>query len=177
MQRQEAGGKRQEPPTREAVLDVLNLVPDPEVPALSVVELGIIRDVEIDGGAVTVVVTPTYSGCPAMHAIEHDVLEALGAHGIAGARIRTVYTPAWTTDWMSGAARDKLRAYGIAPPAGAERVSHAPLVTLGRRREPVACPFCGSVNTVLTSEFGATACKALHVCNECTQPFEEFKAI
>lgn len=156
------------------MFDVLNLVPDPEVPALSVVELGIVRDVEIDGDAVTVVVTPTYSGCPAMHAIEHDVLGALAAHGIRDARVRTVYAPAWTTDWMSDAAREKLRAYGIAPPGRAEQQG---LVTIARRRQAAACPFCGSSNTTLTSEFGATACKALHVCHDCTQPFEEFKAI
>ena len=146
---------------------------DPEVPVLSVVELGIVRDVEVDGDAVTVVITPTYSGCPAMRVIEDDILAALHDAGITNASVRTVFTPAWTTDWIPEAAREKLRAYGIAPP-GPSGV-HAPVQL--RRREPVRCPFCGSANTSPRSDFGSTACKALHFCNACTQPFEEFKAI
>lgn len=160
-------------PTRESVLEILDTVMDPEVPVLSVVELGIIRDVEVYGDDVTVVVTPTYSGCPAMKIIEDDVLAALALRGIAGARMRTVFTPAWTTDWMSDASREKLRVYGIAPPGQA---ASGALVML-QRRAAVVCPFCGASNTVLTSEFGSTACKALHVCKSCDQPFEEFKAI
>lgn len=159
--------------TRAGVYAVLDTVMDPEVPVLSVVELGIIRDVEIVGEAVTVVVTPTYSGCPAMQAIEDDILFALRNVGIDGATIRTVFTPAWTTDWIPPAAREKLRAYGIAPPAHSG--VHNPVQL--RRREPVLCPFCGSPNTSSRSEFGSTACKALHFCNACTQPFEEFKSI
>jgi ring-1,2-phenylacetyl-CoA epoxidase subunit PaaD len=159
--------------TRESVLDILDTVKDPEVPVLSVVELGIVRDVEIAGAAVTVVITPTYSGCPAMDAIEHDVLAALHDAGIADARVRTVLTPAWTTDWIPAEAREKLRAYGIAPPGHSG--AHSPVQL--RRREPVLCPFCGSANTSPRSDFGSTACKALHFCNACTQPFEEFKAI
>jgi len=156
------------------ILAILDEVKDPEVPALSVVELGIVRDVEIVGDDVTVVVTPTYSGCPAMKVIEDDIVAALNAAGITGARMKTVYSPAWTTDWMSDAAREKLRAYGIAPPGWAE---HSALVTLTRQRAAVTCPFCGSANTTLTSEFSSTACKAMHVCRSCSQPFEEFKAI
>ena len=159
---------------RRAILAVLDSVKDPEVPALSVVELGIVRDVAITGDEVTVVVTPTYSGCPAMKVIEDDITTALNDAGITSVRIRTVYSPAWTTDWMSDAAREKLRAYGIAPPGAAE---HGGLVTLTRQRAPVKCPFCGSANTTLTSEFSSTACKAMHVCRSCSQPFEEFKAI
>jgi ring-1,2-phenylacetyl-CoA epoxidase subunit PaaD len=162
-------------PTREAVLAALDEVPDPEVPAISVVELGVVRDVEIDGSAITVVLTPTYSGCPAMKAIEDDVLAALRARGWTDARVRTVYAPAWTTDWMTDAAREKLRAYGIAPP---RRTAQEEFVVLRRRAaERVACPFCGSADTSLRSEFGSTACKAMHYCNACRQPFEEFKAI
>lgn len=164
------GGRRVE---RADVYDVLDHVKDPEVPVLSVVELGIVRDVEIDDTGVTVVVTPTYSGCPAMHAIEHDILAALQRAGIGEARVRTVLTPAWTTDWIPFAAREKLLAYGIAPP-GHSGV-HSPVQL--RRREKVLCPFCGSDNTSLRTEFGSTACKALHYCAACTQPFEEFKAI
>ena len=160
---------------REGVLAVLDTVKDPEVPALSIVELGIVRDVEMDGDRVTVVVTPTYSGCPAMKVIEDDILAALNDAGVHGARIKTIYSPAWTTDWISDAAREKLRAYGIAPPGQSD--SSGGLVTLTRRRAAVQCPFCGSLDTRHTSEFGSTSCKALHVCNDCTQPFEEFKAI
>jgi ring-1,2-phenylacetyl-CoA epoxidase subunit PaaD len=159
--------------TRESVFGILDTVKDPEVPVLSVVELGIVRDAEISESGVTVVVTPTYSGCPAMDAIEHDILAALRDAGIEEARVRTTLTPAWTTDWIGPEAREKLRAYGIAPPAHSG--AHSPVQL--RRREPVLCPFCGSPNTASRSEFGSTACKALHFCNACTQPFEEFKSI
>jgi ring-1,2-phenylacetyl-CoA epoxidase subunit PaaD len=159
--------------TRESVYAALETVKDPEVPVLSIVELGIVRDVEIIDRDVTVVVTPTYSGCPAMQVIEEDILAALAAAGFPGATTRTVYTPAWTTDWIGFAAREKLIAYGIAPPAHSG--AHTPVRL--RRRETVPCPFCGSDNTSLRSEFGSTACKALLFCNSCTQPFEEFKSI
>jgi ring-1,2-phenylacetyl-CoA epoxidase subunit PaaD len=167
-----------QPLTREAVFAALDTVPDPEVPVISVVELGIVREVEIDGGAVTVVITPTYSGCPAMHEIERDVLAALRARGWEDARIRTVFAPAWTTEWMSDATREKLRAYGIAPPrAGGAEPALVPLRRRGAPRDAVPCPFCGSPDTRLQSVFGSTACKALHVCDACRQPFEEFKPI
>lgn len=166
-------------PTAAAVWAALEEVPDPEIPVISVVELGIVRGVELDGARVTVLITPTYSGCPAMAAIEHDVRAALAARGWTDAHVRTVHTPAWTTDWMSDAARAKLRAYGIAPPgprpADDERL--VPLRRAGRPDPAVSCPFCGSGDTVLESRFGATACKALHVCRACRQPFEAFKAI
>lgn len=156
------------------VWQALGEVMDPEVPVLSVVELGIVRDVRVAGDDVTVVVTPTYSGCPAMRVIEDDILAALRERGVPNAHIETVYSPAWTTEWMSDEAREKLRTFGIAPPG---HVAHQPLVSIGRRREAVQCPYCGSRDTKLTSEFSSTACKAMHVCNACTQPFEEFKAI
>ena len=159
---------------RIRIFGFLEEVKDPEVPALSIVELGIVRDVEIDHGNVTVVVTPTYSGCPAMHAIEEDIRTALAAKGFPNVRIKTIYAPAWTTEWMTDAAKEKLRAYGIAPPG--HLVQDAPIAIM-RRRDAVQCPFCGSSDTRHTSEFGSTSCKALHVCNACTQPFEEFKAI
>lgn len=148
-------------------------VMDPEVPALSVVELGIVREVQLTDEGVTVTLTPTYSGCPAMHTIEEEVTAALAAAGFARVTLRTVYAPAWTTDWISEPARAKLRAYGIAPPGPAEA---GPLVQLGPVVRRPACPFCGSANTILESEFGATACKSLHSCRACQQPFEHFKA-
>lgn len=162
------------PLTREQALAVLDEVMDPEVPVLSVVELGIIRDIDIADDRVTVTVTPTYSGCPAMRAIEQDIEQALLARGVARVDVRVSYSPAWTTDWMPAEAREKLRAYGIAPPGPAD---HDALVGIGRRRTAVRCPYCGSVETDLRSEFGSTACKAIHVCRSCRQPFEEFKAI
>lgn len=160
--------------TKDELMAVLDEVKDPEVPVLSVVELGVVRDVEVLDGSVRVTVTPTYSGCPAMAAIEHDIDEALRAHGVANVEIRTSYVPAWTTDWIPAAAREKLRRYGIAPPGPVD--PEAP-VQIGRRRAAVRCPFCGSMHTQLRSEFGSTACKAIHVCEDCRQPFEEFKAL
>jgi ring-1,2-phenylacetyl-CoA epoxidase subunit PaaD len=109
-----------------------------------------------------------------MHAIEDDIRAALAAKGFPAVEIKTVYAPAWTTEWMTDAAKEKLRAYGIAPPG---RIEPDAPVLIARRRAGVTCPFCGSTDTRHTSEFGSTSCKALHVCNDCTQPFEEFKAI
>jgi ring-1,2-phenylacetyl-CoA epoxidase subunit PaaD len=150
---------------------------DPEVPVLSVVELGIVREVEIGADqTVTVSVTPTYSGCPAMRVIEEDIVSALATAGWPDARVRTVYAPAWTTDWMTDEARAKLRAYGIAPPPA--RHDEAPeLVPLRRKQQCVPCPYCGSTATSSRSEFGSTACKALMYCEACRQPFELFKAL
>jgi ring-1,2-phenylacetyl-CoA epoxidase subunit PaaD len=152
----------------------LERVMDPEVPVLSVVELGIVRDVEVDPvtSGVTVTVTPTYSGCPAMHAIEAEIRKALLLAGFPSVALKTVYAPAWTTDWISPPAREKLREYGIAPPG---TTGAGPLVSLGRAPSRIPCPFCGSTNTSLQSEFGATACKSLHTCHACRQPFEHFK--
>lgn len=156
---------------------VLDRVMDPEVPVLSVVELGIVRDVEVAAdGKVTVCVTPTYSGCPAMRVIEDDIVSALTEAGWPGARVRTVYAPAWTTDWMTDDARAKLREYGIAPPPMRLGDSDE-LVPLRRNQPRVPCPYCGSSATTTRSEFGSTACKALMYCEECRQPFELFKAL
>jgi ring-1,2-phenylacetyl-CoA epoxidase subunit PaaD len=160
-------------PRGEEALRVLDDVKDPEVPVLSVVELGIIRGVDAEDRRVAVTITPTYSGCPAMKVIEDDVREALERAGFDDIGIRTVYSPAWTTDWIPEPAREKLRAYGIAPPAP---TTGDDLVPFGRTIRVVKCPFCGSPDTSLESAFGATACKSLHVCRSCRQPFEHFKA-
>jgi ring-1,2-phenylacetyl-CoA epoxidase subunit PaaD len=160
--------------TREELFAILSTVPDPEVPVISVVELGIVRDAQQRAdGTVEVTITPTYSGCPAMFEIEKDVRAALEAAGATTVEVTTVLSPAWTTDWIPESAREKLRRYGIAPPG---RADDGGLVTLVRAKPPVQCPWCGSRNTVLKSEFGSTACKAIHVCNDCRQPFDEFKA-
>lgn len=157
----------------EEALGVLHEVKDPEVPVLSVVELGIIREVDAGDRRVTVMITPTYSGCPAMKVIEDDIREALERAGFDDIGIKTVYSPAWSTDWIPEPAREKLRAYGIAPPPP---TTADDLVPFGRTVRAVPCPFCGSPDTALESEFGATACKSLHVCRACRQPFEHFKA-
>ena len=158
----------------DEVYGVLNTVMDPEVPVISVVELGIVRDVAIHNEAVTITLTPTYSGCPAMREIEADIRTALLARGVHDVNVKLVLSPAWTTDWIGPEAREKLRAYGIAPPGRAEPQG---LITLTRARVAVQCPFCASNDTRLQSEFGSTACKAIHVCNSCRQPFDEFKAL
>ena len=162
-------------PSREEVLAFLDAVMDPEVPVLSVRELGIVRDVSVDAeGGVTVTVTPTYSGCPAIRVIEDDIVTAIRAAGISDVRMRTTYAPAWTTDWIMPEARAKLKAYGIAPPMRAE--SGGELVQLMRARPSAQCPYCDSYETEVRSEFGSTACKAVCWCRGCGQPFEEFKA-
>ena len=166
---------RTTPPTRDDVLAILDTVKDPEVPVLSVRDLGIVRDVIVDtDGSVTVTVTPTYSGCPAILVIEQDITAAIEAAGIGPVRVNTTFSPAWTTDWISPDARARLKQYGIAPPG---RADTGGLVQLMRARPAVQCPFCDSHDTEVRSEFGSTACKSLCWCRSCRQPFEEFKAI
>ncbi len=164
--------------SREQILGILSEVKDPELPFIDIVELGIVRDVVLEGDTVRVDITPTYSGCPAMQVIEREVGEVLARNGFESAEVRTVYSPAWTTDWMSEATKQKFRDYGIAPPTGAADSDGgiAELVTLRRARPAIECPFCRSSNTVLKSEFGSTACKSIHFCNACHQPFDYFKA-
>ena len=156
--------------------NAVSAVLDPEVPVLSVVDLGIVRDVREEDGVVVVDITPTYSGCPAMRVIEEDIRSALIDAGASAVRINTVFQPAWTTDWISPDARERLREYGIAPPTGSAAVG-VELVPLMRRETVVACPRCGSRNTRLRSEFGSTACKAIYVCTTCAEPFDYFKSI
>jgi len=157
---------------------VLQTVPDPEIPVLSVCDLGIAREVLDEGGGLTVVLTPTYSGCPATEVIEASVREALEAAGLGPVQVRTRRAPAWTTDWISADGRRKLREYGIAPPAHIEPGQAQP-VRLVRRAAAgaLACPRCGSTHTEQISAFGATACKSLHRCLSCREPFEHFKPL
>lgn len=164
-------------PALERAWDAVRAVLDPEVPVLSVVDLGIVRGVAVNAdGSVTVRVTPTYSGCPAMQVIEREIVEALHAAGFHDARMETVYQPAWTSDWISPEGRMRLREYGIAPP-GRRPADSSELVPLLRAVPTLECPFCASRNTECKSEFGSTACKALWYCHGCRQPFEEFKGI
>jgi len=165
--------------TAEQVRAWLDEVPDPEIPVISVVDLGIVRDVAVDAdGACTVTITPTYSGCPAMQVIAEDVERALHARGVDAVRIATRLSPAWTTDWMSAAGRKALQGYGIAPPV--QQVIDISGLTHGVKRHAiqapaVACPHCGSMHTKLTSQFGSTPCKALYGCLDCREPFDYFK--
>lgn len=148
-------------------------VPDPEIPAISIVDLGIVRELRWDGDRLVVTVTPTYSGCPATEVIADAIRATLSGHGIA-AQLETRLSPAWTSDWLTPAAREKLRVYGIAPPA--EQVIDASRIL--RRDVPapaVACPRCGSANTARISQFGSTPCKALYQCRACLEPFDYFK--
>ncbi|WJL96879.1 1,2-phenylacetyl-CoA epoxidase subunit PaaD [Microbacterium sp. ET2] len=149
---------------------IAGAVADPEVPVLTIADLGILRDVGVDGDTVTVTLTPTYSGCPAVDAIRDDVVLALTGAGFARVDVRLTLAPAWTTDWMSEDGKAKLRAYGIAPPTGRAAVRGPIPVILG-----VACPRCGTLHTREVSRFGSTACKALYECQECGEPFDHFK--
>jgi ring-1,2-phenylacetyl-CoA epoxidase subunit PaaD len=161
------------------VWDWLAAVADPEIPAISVVDLGIVREVELAGdGVCTVTITPTYSGCPAMRVIADAVGDALRAQGVAEVRVVSRLSPAWSTDWMSEDGRRKLREYGVAPPA--QRVVDISALSTGVRRHAtpapqVACPLCGSVHTSVVSQFGSTPCKALYRCLDCSEPFDYFK--
>ncbi len=159
--------------TAEQAWEVLARVADPEIPVISVTELGIVRDVRTEGDAVEVVVTPTYSGCPATEAIEQSIAAALREAGAADVRIEQRLAPPWTTEWIAPQAREKLRRYGIAPPGPSAPADERPLAFVPR----VDCPLCGSRNTERLSQFGATACKALYRCRDCREPFEYFKPL
>lgn len=156
----------------QEIWNVLNTIPDPEVPAINIVELGVVRDVALTDKNVKVTMTPTYSGCPAMKAMEMAVHEALKAMGYK-VDIAIVYKPAWTTEWMSDETKAKLKVYGIAPPPKLTFEHLHPLSA--PKTTEVNCPFCDSTNTKLSSQFGSTACKALYFCEHCHQPFELFK--
>jgi ring-1,2-phenylacetyl-CoA epoxidase subunit PaaD len=147
-------------------------VPDPDLPVLSIADLGVLRDVQVEGSdRVTVTITPTYSGCPAMETIRADVEKALHDNGFSDVSVRTVLSPAWTTDWMTEAGRRALADYGIAPPS--PRRSDAPVAL----PLSVRCPQCGSLDTREVSRFGSTACKSLWVCSGCREPFDHFKSL
>ncbi|HEV7816012.1 MAG TPA: 1,2-phenylacetyl-CoA epoxidase subunit PaaD [Janthinobacterium sp.] len=166
--------------TPERVWAWLGEVADPEIPVISVVELGIVRAVELSGGACVVTITPTYSGCPAMAAIAAAVTQALRNHGMDQVTLVSRLAPAWTTDWISASGKAKLKGYGIAPPAQQAIDISGIVATAGVRRPSmpapaVACPNCGSLHTEVTSQFGSTPCKALYKCLDCREPFDYFK--
>lgn len=148
---------------------IAGAVVDPEIPVLTIADLGVLRDVRIDGARATVTITPTYSGCPAMDAIRDDVILALTDAGFADVRVEVVLSPVWTTDWMTDAGKRRLREFGIAPPTGQRAVGPIPVALA------VRCPRCGSLDTREVSRFGSTSCKALFECRACLEPFDHFK--
>lgn len=168
-------------PSVEQIWEWLDGVPDPEIPVISVVDLGIVRDVEWQGDTLAVKITPTYSGCPATSVISFDVEAALRAHGIDKIEIQRQLSPAWTTDWLTESGREKLREFGIAPPidgTAADGVLAGRISKLrGEGNLAVACPRCGSTNTEKVSQFGSTPCKASYRCKDCLEPFDYFKCI
>jgi ring-1,2-phenylacetyl-CoA epoxidase subunit PaaD len=157
-------------PTTQQLWDAVKVVPDPEVPVLTIEDLGILRGVELIDGKPVVTITPTYSGCPAMDTISADVTAALENAGYEDAEVNLVLTPAWTTDWMSDEGKRKLEEYGIAPPTGKSAVNGPIIVPMA-----VKCPQCHSLSTREITRFGSTACKALYTCNDCLEPFDYFK--
>jgi ring-1,2-phenylacetyl-CoA epoxidase subunit PaaD len=166
------------PSSVQEIWHLMSQINDPEIPAISIVDLGIVRDIELSAAAhntnpqVTITITPTYSGCPAMDVISMNIRMALLAHGFKNIQIKTLLSPAWTTDWMSAEGKEKLKAFGIAPPNPSHSVCTPALF---QENEIVECPHCGSDHTKMVSRFGSTACKALYQCNDCNEPFDYFK--
>jgi ring-1,2-phenylacetyl-CoA epoxidase subunit PaaD len=158
--------------TIRRIWSLMEQVNDPEVPVLSVLDLGIIRDVRADEGEIEITLTPTYSGCPAMDVIRMNIRMVLLEHGYTNITLTTVLSPAWTTDWMSERGKEKLRAYGIAAPLPVQQFCRPDLFG---REEAIECPHCHSYHTTRISEFGSTACKALYRCEDCMEPFDYFK--
>jgi len=157
--------------SEKEILDILETVCDPEIPVLTIADLGIIRDVRIhEDDLIEVVITPTYSGCPAMNMIEVGIKAALQDAGFDHVQVTTILSPAWTTDWMSEDGKSKLKEYGIAPPVGS--VSKR---SLFGEDPTIPCPHCGSKETEMISQFGSTACKSLYKCRDCLEPFDYFK--
>lgn len=186
QQRAGAAGKRWHPhsrPTQERLAEWLSEVPDPEIPVVSIVELGMLRRLAYDADTLVITITPTYSGCPATAIIKQLILAKLHNKGVlesvAKVRVDISLSPAWTTDWMTAAARTKLKNFGIAPPIDgtAARGLPAKLAALTGTRAAIACPRCGSENTEKISEFGSTPCKAAYRCRACLEPFDYFKCI
>lgn len=150
--------------TAEQIRSLISDIPDPEIPVISITDLGILRSVDVIGEKVIVTITPTYSGCPALNTISQSITEILHENGLNNVDVKTVYFPVWTTDWMNDEAKERLKIYGIAPPGKLNGVN-----------KPICCPRCESTDVKLVSQFGSTACKALYKCNTCLEPFDHFK--
>ncbi len=159
--------------TEKKIFEILSDIPDPEIPVINIIELGILRNVKIENDTYIITITPTYTGCPAMKVIEDDIKLKLKKTGIEKVKIELVYSPAWTTDWITEEAKEKLRKYGIAPPL------HSTIdkgILIGKPKV-LKCPQCNSQNTEMISQFGSTACKALYKCLDCKEPFDYFKCL
>ena len=157
--------------SHDEIYSIISVIPDPEIPVITIADLGILRGVEVVGNSCTVTITPTYSGCPAMKMIEDDIKSSLFEKGIVDVKIKLVYSPAWTTDWINPLAKERLNAYGIVPPK--------PLIEidlLTGKPEVIMCPLCGSSNTTEIAHYASTACKALFKCLDCKEPFDHFKS-
>lgn len=159
---------------RQSAWDIAATVCDPEIPVLTIADLGILRDVQVTEDDVRITITPTYSGCPAMDAIRDDLKAAFNKEGYSNVHVDLVLAPAWTTDWMTDEGKAKLREYGIAPPSGKAGLGHNGPVRLSLA---VKCPQCQSLNTRELTRFGSTSCKALYVCQDCKEPFDYFKLL
>jgi ring-1,2-phenylacetyl-CoA epoxidase subunit PaaD len=159
--------------TEQDIFRILSSIPDPEIPVISIEELGVLRSVRWENDELLVDITPTYSGCPAMKMIEQDILALLKEKGIEKVKVNLQYAPAWTTDWITDEAKEKLRKYGIAPP---EKSTFDKSALTGKPKH-LACPRCGSEHVEMVSQFGSTACKALYKCLDCKEPFDYFKCI
>jgi len=155
-------------PETTRLYDLLSEVVDPEIPVLTLQDLGVLRDISINGGEVKVSITPTYAGCPALETMRSDIEKTLAAAGYEQVTVEQVLSPAWSTDWMTPSGREKLRKYGIAPPVS---------TTCGQPTSQIECPQCNSTEVKLISEFGSTACKALYQCQICREPFDYFKCL
>ena len=159
-------------PDIDKIWSIISDIPDPEIPVITLTDLGIIKAVSIEDGMVLVTITPTYIGCPAMKVFEDDIVTKLNEHGYEKVKVNTVLSPAWTTDWMTEEGRKKLKDYGISPPVGTSDKT-----ALQREKKAIQCPRCNSMNTEMISQFGSTPCKSLYKCLECKEPFDYFKCI
>ena len=157
--------------TADHIWQTLNTIADPEIPVVSLVEMGIARDVQIDGETIVVTLTPTFAGCPAMHHMREEIAARLHALGAERVDVRTSLNPPWTSEWIGDGARAKLKQFGLAPPP-----RHSGNLEIALM-EVVTCPFCGSKDTVMDNPFGPTLCRSIHYCNACQQPFERFKPL
>ena len=160
--------------SKEEILTLLRQIPDPEIPVINIDELGVVRDIIINEDRIEVVITPTYTGCPAMKMIEDEIIQKLKGNNFSKIKVTTVLTPAWTTDWIGEEAKEKLRRYGISPP---EHSTVSKAILMGKEPRMVKCPRCNSSSTKMINQFGSTPCKALYKCEDCLEAFDYFKCI